>query len=226
MEIKLTEFIAFYLLVLINAYSILLLPKTNSIALIFFFRTIFCLLEYLHTVRYRKAHNFLFRSRTKFSHIIFLSLLEHTLLQKFEIEWIKIVGVLLCIFGQVIRTIAEFTLQQDFNLNIKLQKKEQKLCKTGIYRVFRHPSYTGSFYLSIGLHLILNSIFCLVLNLFVAGTFFYYRIKFEEKKLEEFYGKEYKEFKAKTWVLIPQITLGDKTAMLLDSYRLFWFKHE
>ena len=226
MTIKTTEILSLYLLVLINASSIVSLPTMNSVALIFFFLSTFCLLEYLHTVRYRKAHCFLVVSRTRYLQVVSLSLLEHSFSERYTFEWVKVFGFFLCMFGQIMRTAAEFTLQHDFNLNIRLERKKQKLCKTGIYRYLRHPSYTGSFYWDIGLQLILNNVLCLVLVVLVSGTFFYYRINFEEKKLERFYGKDYKQFKAETWVLIPPITFGDRLAMLLDKYRLFLFRHE
>ena len=224
MEISTSELLTFYILVLVNTYSFLQLPKVTNLFLALFFLSFYYLAEYFHTVRYRKHHSFLFACRMRHPHFVALSLLEHVLANRLASEWFKKVGVLLCVIGQTMRMVAEFTLQRHFNTTIQYQKKEEhSLCTTGIYRFFRHPSYTGWFYWSLGLQLILNNVFCLVVGVLVSAAFFDQRTKYEEQKLEQFFGNAYRRFKETTWVLIPKLTASNMFVKKLAKYNLFPF---
>ncbi|GMH93001.1 hypothetical protein TrST_g3833 [Triparma strigata] len=117
-------------------------------------------------------------------------------------------GISLVLLGQSLRSLSLITCGSNFNHIIQVEgsnvNKRQRLVREGIYRVFRHPSYTGWFYWSVGTQCILGNPICIVAYTYVSWKFFKERIPFEEKTLEGRF-KEYKEYKEKSWVGIPFI---------------------
>jgi protein-S-isoprenylcysteine O-methyltransferase Ste14 len=81
-------------------------------------------------------------------------------------------------------------------------KQKQTLVTTGIYHYIRHPIYTGLLFVAIGVELVFRSY--LFILAFVCGfVWAYTRGKREEKILEEHFGKEYRDYKKRTKMLIP-----------------------
>lgn len=78
--------------------------------------------------------------------------------------------------------------------------RSPKLAIEGIYRYLRHPLYTGSM-------LVLWLIPSMTLNwmalILGASLYFIIGARYEERKLEEFYGKAYRDYKARTPMFIP-----------------------
>lgn len=99
------------------------------------------------------------------------------------------------ILGMVIRFLA-IKENKSFNLAIGIP---QALCKTGVYKYVRHPSYTGTFLIMLGLVLISLK----VSLLYLTFMFFVSRAKQEEQLLSQF--KEYQEYKQKTGMFLPRI---------------------
>lgn len=65
--------------------------------------------------------------------------------------WIHFIGLLFCIFGEFIRKTAIFTAKKNFNHIVQNEKDNSHVLVThGVYNIFRHPSYVGWFYWSIG----------------------------------------------------------------------------
>ena len=73
-----------------------------------------------------------------------------------------------------------------------------------MYRVLRHPSYTGYFWFSLGLMIMCGNVVCVGVYAITLWQFFRERIQEEEEALEEMYG-EYKNYKKGTYILIPFI---------------------
>lgn len=68
-----------------------------------------------------------------------------------EMWYVSLVGVVLCIIGEVIRKLAMFTARTNFNHIVQSVREEGHMLVThGIYQLCRHPSYVGWFYWSIG----------------------------------------------------------------------------
>ena len=82
---------------------------------------------------------------------------------------------------------------------------EHKLITHGIYSILRHPSYFGWFYWSVGTQLILCNLISTVLYTAAAWYFFESRIPYEEYKLLEFYGEDYRQYMLRTFIGIPYI---------------------
>ena len=71
--------------------------------------------------------------------------------------------------------------------------------------IFRHPSYFGWFWFSIGTQILLGNPFCVVAYAIASWKFFKDRIPFEESALAHMYGKKYEAYREKTIVGIPFI---------------------
>lgn len=113
-------------------------------------------------------------------------------------------GVLLMSGGQWLRSIAMKTAGESFSHIIATQHRLQhRLVTTGVYRISRHPSYTGYFWWAIGSQLLLCNPICFIGFCVVLYRFFKDRIEYEEKYLVSFFGDEYVEYRKKRGVYIP-----------------------
>ncbi|ELP88704.1 protein-S-isoprenylcysteine O-methyltransferase, putative [Entamoeba invadens IP1] len=121
--------------------------------------------------------------------------------------YIYITGLVVCVVGQVMRSVAMFYAQSNFNHIIETEKREShQLVDDFIYKYLRHPSYTGWFYWSVFSQVVLCNPICLVLYIYASWTFFEDRIPYEEATLYEQFGEKYCDYMKKTYILIPCIT--------------------
>lgn len=68
-----------------------------------------------------------------------------------QITWLSTVGLVMVIFGDCLRKAAMLTAGSNFNHIVQNEKSDtHTLVTTGVYGWFRHPSYVGWFYWSIG----------------------------------------------------------------------------
>ena len=115
-------------------------------------------------------------------------------------------GIFLVIAGQSTRASAMLTAGSNFSHVVRYTKaSSHRLVTSGIYAVLRHPSYFGYFWWAIGTQLMCGNRVSLVAYAFVLFRFFQRRIQGEEELLVKFFGEEYVEFRARTWVGIPTI---------------------
>ena len=76
-----------------------------------------------------------------------------------QFHLISTVGLLLVIFGEVVRKGSMFTARTNFNHYVQYVKKAgHELVTHGVYSWCRHPSYVGWFYWSIGTQVSINNI--------------------------------------------------------------------
>ncbi len=75
---------------------------------------------------------------------------------------------------------------------------------TGIYKYLHHPVYVGFFIIFIGISLITNNLFILILIL-IIGYCSYYIALSEEKECAKMYGKSYENYKKQ-----PRFLFGRK----------------
>lgn len=119
-------------------------------------------------------------------------------------------GVAVVCVGHGARVAAMWTCGEHFAHRIMVSKDPRhRLVTFGIYRVLRHPSYTGWFWWSIGTQVVLGNPLCVVAYAYASWSFFADRIPFEEETLRCFYPDEYPAYAKRTWVLIPFIPAGD-----------------
>ncbi|KAK4092635.1 hypothetical protein Purlil1_3256 [Purpureocillium lilacinum] len=118
-----------------------------------------------------------------------------------------VLGFAMVLVGQVVRSVAMLHAGVSFNHHVQTDKAESHTLVTkGIYSVLRHPSYFGFFYWGLGTQLVLGNVVCFFIYAFVLWKFFSSRIRFEEKKLVEFFKNEYVEYRRDVGTKIPFIS--------------------
>jgi len=125
--------------------------------------------------------------------------------------WIILMGLLLVVSGQIVRTVAMSTCGENFSHIIMRDRDgdSHHLVTTGIYTYLRHPSYTGWFYWSIGTQLLLCNPVSFILYTYASWRFFRDRIPYEEEVLIQCYGSEYISYIKKTVIGIPMVFGAD-----------------
>jgi protein-S-isoprenylcysteine O-methyltransferase len=115
-------------------------------------------------------------------------------------------GMVIVVVGQAIRSAAMMTAGESFNHLIQTRRKANHVLIThGIYAYFRHPSYVGFYYWSIGEQLLLSNALNAVALAIVACTFFQRRIPYEEESLGVLFPNEYPRYVQRTYMGIPFI---------------------
>lgn len=115
-----------------------------------------------------------------------------------------ILGILICITGEVLRKLAIITASTNFNHIVQHHKNEgHSLVTHGVYRFMRHPSYAGWFWWSIGTQVILANPICVILYAIVSWRFFYERILVEEITLVNFFLEKYVEYQQRVPTGVP-----------------------
>lgn len=178
--------------------------------------SVFHFLEYYVTAKYNlnKVHKESFIINNGSSYTIAHSFalievgIEYYFFPQFKrsYSYIKLIGLVLIIFGQYIRYLSMKTAGKSFSHLVKSKKEDDHvLITSGIYSILRHPSYFGFFYWAIGTQLLLLNPISLIGFSYVLWLFFSQRIEYEEKYLIQFFGLEYIDYKARTKVYIPFI---------------------
>lgn len=172
--------------------------------------------EYFTTACYNpktlSIHSYLLDHSTEYHIAAVGSLCE------FAIEWyffpeykqpnfISVIGAIIVIGGEFLRKLAMITAATNFNHYVQYTKAEgHQLVTDGIYSWFRHPSYVGWFYWSLGTQLMICNPICLVGYVFVSWRFFKNRICEEEITLLHFFGEEYATYQENVPTGLPFIS--------------------
>jgi protein-S-isoprenylcysteine O-methyltransferase Ste14 len=119
-------------------------------------------------------------------------------------HWLRIAAIAVLITGVAIRWTAIISLGKAFSANVAI-RDSQTVYRSGLYRLVRHPSYSGLLlvFVAIALHernwwaaaVIITPTFAAVL----------YRIHVEEAALHAGFGAEYEAYSRTTKRLIPGI---------------------
>jgi len=112
------------------------------------------------------------------------------------------IGFGLVVFGLAIRWIAVYTLGKYFTVQVSILKNHQ-LKTDGLYRLIRHPSYTGLLLYYFGLGLMMGNWVSLALLVATPVVIVLGRIKTEETALLAHFGENYERYKKKTSMLFP-----------------------
>ncbi|XP_034975671.1 protein-S-isoprenylcysteine O-methyltransferase [Zootoca vivipara] len=123
-----------------------------------------------------------------------------------QITWLSSAGLLMVVFGDCLRKAAMLTAGSNFNHIVQNEKSEtHTLVTRGVYGWFRHPSYVGWFYWSIGTQVLLCNPVCMVGYTLASWRFFRERIEEEEMTLIHFFGEEYLAYKRRVPTGLPFI---------------------
>ena len=113
-------------------------------------------------------------------------------------------GGLICIVFDLLRKVAMFHAGVSFSHIVQSSKKEDHtLVTNGVFAYFRHPSYVGWFYWSLGTQVILCNPICFALYAYVSWLFFNERVYLEEYSLLQFFGSAYHKYQRQVPVGIP-----------------------
>ena len=115
----------------------------------------------------------------------------------------RYVGLALCAAGAAIRIAALRSLNEFFSAYVTLQPNH-RLVQSGIYRSIRHPLYLSLLLAPVGVALVFKSWLALPIQL-LAVIFVAERIGQEESLLAARFGDEWKNYRARTWKLIPRL---------------------
>ncbi len=115
-----------------------------------------------------------------------------------------LVGLFLFVAGLVVRWAAIIYLGRFFTVNVSIAE-DHRLITTGPYRYVRHPSYSGSLLIFLGLGLCTLNFYALVAIFLPICAAFLWRIRVEEQALRAAFGDRYKSYAAKTRRIIPWV---------------------
>lgn len=134
-----------------------------------------------------------------------LSLLDFFVLQQrvYRFELLNVIGLALFTPGIIIYLASRLTLGRFFSKRLNIIEGH-KLVTYNIYKNIRHPSYTGSILLYLGLTLLLNSILGFTVMI-LSVMLVLIRIPFEEKMLINAFGQQYIDYMKRTKKLIPYV---------------------
>lgn len=113
-------------------------------------------------------------------------------------KYTDIIGLLFIGLGLLLRIIAMIQLGRNYAHYIYLHKNSyNKLVTTGIFRIIRHPCYTGFFLFQIGIQILLENAIGVILFSVALHVFFNQRVTYEERMLCRHFPDEYPEYMKK-----------------------------
>ena len=113
-------------------------------------------------------------------------------------------GLALMAGGLAVRLWAIRTLGRYFAPDVSLGQ-DHRLVDRGLYRLIRHPSYTGTFMTILGYGLALTNAVSLAVMLAIPGLAYGYRMRVEERALIEAFGDDYRAYARRTKKIIPYL---------------------
>jgi protein-S-isoprenylcysteine O-methyltransferase Ste14 len=119
-------------------------------------------------------------------------------------HWLAYVCVGLLAVGLAVRWTAIYTLGRAFSANVAI-RETQRLNQTGLFRVMRHPSYTGMLLIFVAMGLNTRSWLGFGMIVALPMVALLYRIHVEEAALTGAFGAEYVEYSQKVKRLIPGV---------------------
>jgi protein-S-isoprenylcysteine O-methyltransferase Ste14 len=114
------------------------------------------------------------------------------------------IGILIMVIGLVIRISAIVSLGRMFTYNVTIRDGHE-LVTSGIYRIVRHPAYTGMLLTFAGYGLALNNWLGFAIAFAPVFAVMKKRIAIEETVLVDQFGDAYVEYVKRSWRLVPWV---------------------
>lgn len=111
-------------------------------------------------------------------------------------------GIVVLLLGAWLRRHCFRILGRFFTGNVKVVEG-QTVIEQGAYRWIRHPSYTGGILLYLGIGLALTNWLSVLILMTVSIFSYLYRVKVEERALQEALGQSYRDYMGRTKRFIP-----------------------
>lgn len=119
--------------------------------------------------------------------------------------WVPLtVGLVIAWAGMLFRGWAVRSLGDAFTFTVQV-RSDQRVVRSGPYRVLRHPSYTGGLVTLAGIGIALDTLPGLILLLVCVLAGYRRRINVEEQELRRHLGEEYDSFSRDTYRLVPYL---------------------
>ncbi|KHN77095.1 Protein-S-isoprenylcysteine O-methyltransferase [Toxocara canis] len=123
-----------------------------------------------------------------------------------KLVWMSRLGIVMVIFGEILRKLAMMHAQGGFTHLVALERRpEHVLVTNGVYGLVRHPGYLGWLVWCVGTQVLLCNPICTLVYAFVAWNFFNDRIYWEEQYLVAFFGSQYLVYQQRVPTGIPFI---------------------
>jgi protein-S-isoprenylcysteine O-methyltransferase Ste14 len=119
-------------------------------------------------------------------------------------SWLRPVALAILILGLAVRVIAIVTLGRAFSANVAM-RAGQKLQRSGLYGLVRHPSYLGLELILLAFALHTRTWACFAVVLVPPTLAVLYRIHVEEAALRLAFGDDYEDYSQSTKRLIPGV---------------------
>jgi protein-S-isoprenylcysteine O-methyltransferase Ste14 len=119
-------------------------------------------------------------------------------------SWLRPVAFGVLILGLGVRAVAVVTLGRAFSANVAM-RAGQRLQRSGLYRLVRHPSYLGLELILLAFALHTRAWVCFALVLVPPTLAVLYRIHVEETALRLAFGADYEDYGRSTKRLIPGV---------------------
>jgi protein-S-isoprenylcysteine O-methyltransferase Ste14 len=119
-------------------------------------------------------------------------------------SWLRPVALGILILGLGVRAAAIVTLGSAFSTNVAM-RAGQKLQRSGLYRLVRHPSYLGLELILLAFALHARTWACFAVVLVPPTLAVLYRIQVEEIALWLAFGADYEDYSRSTKRLIPGV---------------------
>jgi protein-S-isoprenylcysteine O-methyltransferase len=111
-------------------------------------------------------------------------------------------GITLMLAGIGLRQYSMAILGKYFTFDVAVDQSHT-LIEAGPYRYIRHPSYTGALLSLLGFGLALGNWAGIAVALSCMAIAYTYRIAVEENALSAALGDSYKQYRRRTWRLVP-----------------------
>jgi protein-S-isoprenylcysteine O-methyltransferase Ste14 len=135
-------------------------------------------------------------------------LVEFHFVHKICIE-ITMVGLALIVAKIAVKRVCMRTLGKYYSVHIVVNECH-KLIRSGPYKYVRHPAYLAHIMGIVGISLMLNAFWILIIASVLDLIPVMVRVRLEEKELVKKFGEEYLAYRKETWALMPFKSLAAK----------------
>lgn len=119
-------------------------------------------------------------------------------------QWLRPVSVGMMAAGLAVRWTSILSLGRAFSVNVAI-RSGQKLYRSGLFAVVRHPSYTGMIIIFAAIGVRTRNWVALAILMIPTLAALLYRMRVEEAALGQAFGVDYEEYCRTTKRLIPGI---------------------
>jgi protein-S-isoprenylcysteine O-methyltransferase Ste14 len=119
-------------------------------------------------------------------------------------SWLRAAAVVIFILGLGVRAVAVVSLGRAFSANVAV-RPGQRLKRSGLYRLVRHPSYLGLELILLACALHSRTWACFAVAFVPPTLAVLYRIHVEETALRLAFGAEFEDYRRSTKRLIPGV---------------------